>query len=252
MKQEQLSQYFQRIGYTGSKEPTFATLEAIQAAHAYAIPFETFDIALRIPIILELENIFDKLVEKKRGGYCYEVNALLHFALQSLGFKSKLCLARLMDDNQNILPASVHMVVIVEREGQWLVDVGWGSGFVHPFCIDSPTTQHGYRIAQDGDGYIFYREDKKLYRFMLDEHPLSFFEARNQFHQTSPDSPFAKEVTCSLPTPQGGFKMIRGRVFTTKSGEEQTESRIKTDEEYRLLLLNQFQLVLDNFPLVFR
>jgi N-hydroxyarylamine O-acetyltransferase len=239
-------------GSIGGKDPTLASLKALQAAHAYSIPFETFDIALGIPIVLELENIFDKLVAKKRGGYCYEVNALLHFALQSLGFKSKLCLARLMDENQNILPASVHMVVIANLEEQWLVDVGWGSGFVHPFCIDIPTMQHGYRIAQDDDGYIFYREDKKLYRFTLDEYPLSFFEARNQFHQTSPDSPFADEVTCSLPTPQGGFKMIRGRVFTTKSGDEQKECCIETDEEYRSLLLNQFQLVLDNFPLVFR
>lgn len=67
MKQEQLSQYFQRIGYTGSKDPTLASLKALQAAHAYSIPFETFDIALGIPIVLELENIFDKLVAKKEG-----------------------------------------------------------------------------------------------------------------------------------------------------------------------------------------
>lgn len=244
MNNVQLSEYFQRIGYKGSREPTLETLQAVQAAQAYYIPFETFDISTGTPIVLTFEHLFDKLVKQKRGGYCYEVNALLHFALQSLGFKTRLCLARLTGEDGNLLPASVHMVVIVELNDKWLADVGWGRGFVQPFSLDNPAEQHEHRIEQEGDGYNFYRNGKKLHRFTLEGHPLDFFEARNLYHQTSPNSPFAKELACSLPTPQG-FEMIRGSIYTGKNGQEKTERKIETDEEYRRLLQKCFGLQLN-------
>lgn len=244
MNSVQLSEYFQRIGYKGSRELTFETLQAVQAAQAYYIPFETFDISMGRPIVLTFDHLFEKLVKQKRGGYCYEVNALLHFALQSLGFTISLCLARLMGADGNILPASVHMVVIVELEERWLVDVGWGRGFVHPFSLATSAEQHEHRIEPDGDGYNFFSKEKKLHRFNLDKHPLDFFEARNLYHQTSPNSLFAKELACSLPTPQG-FEMIRGSVYTKKIDQEKTERKIETDDDYRLLLRNSFGLQLN-------
>lgn len=244
MDRTQLSEYFRRIGYKGTAEPTLENLQAIQAAQAYSIPFENFDISMGNPIVLRFGNLFDKLVKQKRGGYCYEVNALLNFALQSLGFKSSLCLARLMGDDGNILPESVHMVIIVELEKRWLVDVGWGRGFIHPFCLDTPTEQFAYRIEREGDGFIFYHKEKKLHRFTLDQFPLDFFETRNRHHQTSPQSLFAQEVACALPTPQG-YEMVRGGVYSRKVNQEKTEKNIESDAEYRFLLQKSFGLHLN-------
>lgn len=244
MNHLQLLEYFQRIGYKGSSEPSYENLQAIQAAQAYHIPFETFDISMGKTIVLRFENLFDKLVKQKRGGYCYEVNALLNFALQSIGFKSSLCLARLTGDDGNLLPASVHMVIIVDLNGRWLVDVGWGRGFIQPFSLETAVEQHKYRIVPDGDGFNFYHKEKRLHRFTLDVYPLDFFETRNHYHQTSPNSLFAKEPTCSLPTQQG-FEMINGNVYTKKIDQEKTEKTIVTDDEYRLLLQNSFSLQLN-------
>ncbi len=213
MEQDQLQAYFKRIGYEGTYEPSLKTLKKVQWAQVHTIPFETFDIAMGVSIVLTEEAIFDKLVTRKRGGYCYEVNALIHFALQAMGFKTYLALARLTDKDEKILPESVHMVVIVELEKTWLVDVGWGNGFAEPFVVEGTT---------------FYHKGCKLYEFSLEKKPLEFFEERNRYHQTSYHSVFVDEPTCSLMTTEGCAWI--------------GESRKESDEEYRSLLKNVFGL----------
>lgn len=221
MEQDQLKAYFKRIGYEGRHEPTLETLRKVQWAQVHTIPFETFDISMGVPIVLTQEAIFDKLVTRKRGGYCYEVNALIHFALQAMGFKTYLALARLTDQDEKILPASVHMVVIVELEKTWLVDVGWGNGFAEPFLVE---------------GTNFCHQGRKLYEFSLEKKPLDFFDERNHYHQTAYPSVFVNEPKCSLLTAEG----------CTWIGQSPFES----DAEYRSVLKNVFGLDLKiNRPL---
>src|SRR5256885_12239222 len=78
--------YLQRIGYQGSLVPNEQTLRALQLAHLYAVPFENLDIGLQRPIVLDLDLIFDKVVNQRRGGFCYELNGLFGELLKSLGF----------------------------------------------------------------------------------------------------------------------------------------------------------------------
>ena len=215
MHLDQLQAYFQRIGYDEGWEPTLETLKRVQWAQAHTIPFETFDISMGVPIVLTEEAIFDKLVTRKRGGYCYEVNALIHFALQAMGFKTYLALAKLTDENEKILPESVHMVVIVELEKTWLVDVGWGNGFAEPFVVE---------------GTQFCHKGRKLYEFSLVKKPLEFFEERNRYHQTSYNSVFVNEPKCSLLTTEG-CAWIGG-------------SHVESDVEYRSVLKNVFGIEL--------
>lgn len=231
-----LPEYFHRIGYSGSQEPTYDTLRAIQAAQSYTIPFETFDIAMGRPILLTIDGIFKKLVREKRGGYCYEVNGLLHYVLDKLGFKTRLCLARLADDKGDLLAASVHMVIVVAEK--WLVDVGWGKGFVEPFELDSES------VVKDGEGYSFFQNGKRLHHFTLENHPLAFFETRNSYHQTSPKSLFASQIFCSMPTPEG-FVSMQGGTFVQKIAGEKKEHIVSSDSEYRKLLQSAFGLNLE-------
>lgn len=244
MNSSQLHEYFKRIGYSGGQEPTLENLRECQAAHVYSIPFETFDIAMGRPILLTFENLFHKLVTEKRGGYCYEVNALLYFALEALGFKTRLCVAHLTDASGKVVTESVHMVLIVTLQEEWLVDVGWGDGFVEPFCLDTPNDLQEYRIEKEAAGFAFYHKEKKLYYFTTADRPLDFFENRNLYHQTSPHSPFAQELFCCLPTP-GGFKMIKGTIYIQKEDGKKTEKTIETDSEYRMLLRSKFGLSLE-------
>jgi len=86
--------YCARIGYTGPREPTLATLRAIIAGHTAAIPFENLDVVTKRPIHLDLRSLQDKLVHQRRGGYCYEHNLLLMNVLLALGFCAGCLAAR--------------------------------------------------------------------------------------------------------------------------------------------------------------
>ena len=82
-----LVNYLARIGFGGTVEPNLATLSAIHAAHVDAIPFEGFDPLLRRPVNLDLASVQEKLVDSRRGGYCFEQNVLFKAALEAIGFK---------------------------------------------------------------------------------------------------------------------------------------------------------------------
>src|SRR5579859_3200412 len=82
-----IKSYLRRIHYTGSLEPTYQTLAALQEAHLLAVPFENLDISLGREIILDEAALFHKIVEQRRGGFCYELNGLFASLLRALGFK---------------------------------------------------------------------------------------------------------------------------------------------------------------------
>lgn len=253
MNEESLNNYCKRIGYSGGLVPSLEVLKGIQSAQAYSIPFENFDISLNAPILLEFQNLFDKLVNRRRGGYCYEVNGLLHFALQSIGFNEHLSLARLMDQDGNLLPDSVHMVIVVELEQRWLVDAGWGGGFVYPICLDTPVEQHGCKVEHNNGEYTLFNQVRKeewikLYQFNMEKRPLECFQERNLFHQQSTRSPFAKERICELPTKEG-YELIKGNLYIKKDNLGKSEISLKNDSEYRRILSQIFGLNLEvNLP----
>lgn len=81
-----IKDYFERIGYSGEHSPSLATLEAVFRAHVGAIPFENLDVQLGRPVSLDVSAIQTKLVAARRGGWCFEQNGLLGWALGELGF----------------------------------------------------------------------------------------------------------------------------------------------------------------------
>src|SRR5262249_24611720 len=81
-----LDAYLARVGYTGDRAPSLAVLDALHLAHATHVPFENLGILLGRPVLLDLESLQAKLVRGRRGGYCFEQNALLAAALEALGF----------------------------------------------------------------------------------------------------------------------------------------------------------------------
>jgi arylamine N-acetyltransferase len=82
-----LAAYLRRIEYTGSTDATIDTLHALVAAHNSAIPFENLDPLMGIPVVdLGRAALFEKLVRRRRGGYCYEQNGVMGYVLAELGF----------------------------------------------------------------------------------------------------------------------------------------------------------------------
>src|SRR6185369_9612361 len=120
--------YLARIGYSGPRVPTLPVLHALTAAHTQTIPFENLDVLLGRPIDLQPDAIFDKLVRRRRGGYCFEQNGLFLHALEALGFRVRPLSARVrLDRPRDYTPPRTHMFLRVEIAGEsWLTDVGVG------------------------------------------------------------------------------------------------------------------------------
>ena len=122
-----LDAYCARINYTGSRSTCLDTLKALQYAHVHAVPFENLDIHLGVPISLAPFHLFDKIVKRKRGGYCYEVNSLFAIALRSFGFDVQCLLGRLLFGFSDVRPRSHQLLLVNLLDGKWIADVGFGS-----------------------------------------------------------------------------------------------------------------------------
>ena len=62
-----LQAYLDRMSYQGERAPTAATLRDLHRAHLLAVPFENLDIHLGRPIAFGQEDLFDKIVRRRRG-----------------------------------------------------------------------------------------------------------------------------------------------------------------------------------------
>ncbi|HEX4845653.1 MAG TPA: arylamine N-acetyltransferase, partial [Geothrix sp.] len=121
-----LDAYFERVGFGGEPKASLDTLFALHFAHATRVPFENLDIQMGLPIRLDLPSLQDKLVRRRRGGYCFEQNTLFLAALKVIGFDVIACEARVRLGAPDILPRT-HMLLLVRmEEAFWLSDVGFG------------------------------------------------------------------------------------------------------------------------------
>ena len=151
-----LDAYCARIGYSADLSPRLENFHALHAAHVASVPFENLDVILGRLVDADLVAVQDKVVGRGRGGYCYEMNVLFTAALETVGFDVRRVLARIGDPGEKSAPRT-HLVGIVTIDGvQWLSDVGFGSGLLHPApLIDGHEVEQGgwrYRVIRGGDG----------------------------------------------------------------------------------------------------
>ena len=131
-----VNRYLARMGYTGSIAPTAHTLAALHRAHMLTVPFENLDIPLGTPIVLDNDALFAKIVDHRRGGFCYELNGLFAELLRSLGFQVALLSAGVYNATGQPGPDFDHMALLVALEQRWLADVGFGDSFNTPLRLD--------------------------------------------------------------------------------------------------------------------
>jgi N-hydroxyarylamine O-acetyltransferase len=161
MNASELERYFARIGYTGPRAPRIDVLHALTAAHTQHIPFENLDVLLGQRIDLSEAALFDKLVERRRGGYCFEQNGLFLYVLTALGFEVTPLSARSRYERPPgaIMPRT-HLCLRVQAEGApWITDVGFGNMSLTAalrFEADSaqPTPHEQRRIVREGELYV--------------------------------------------------------------------------------------------------
>ncbi|HXW91946.1 MAG TPA: arylamine N-acetyltransferase [Terriglobales bacterium] len=244
--------YFDRIGHQAPSAPSLDSLRALHRAHMMAVPFENLDIALGRPIVCDEEAIIRKIVDRRRGGFCYELNGAFAALLRALGFKVTLLSARVPRDNDRDGPEFDHLALRVDLDEPWLADVGFGDSFLEPLRLqpglEQPQSRRRFRIAE---AHGFLRVEmaegggswKRQYSFSLVPRQLGDFADMCHYHQVSPESPFTRNRLCSRATGEGRITLAGRRLIVTRQGKKE-ESLLATDNDWQAALEKHFQVVL--------
>ena len=255
--------YLARLGYDGPRAPTAATLRALHRAHLLAVPFENLDVALGEPITLSVPAFHAKIVDRRRGGFCYELNGLFAWLLRELGFTVRLLSGR-VDGPQGPGPEFDHLVLLVGTRGadglagtDWLADVGFGDSFREPLplAVEAGSPQDGWRyhLACDGDNLALWRAPlvgvaagapERKYQFTTVPRELGEFAGMCRFHQGSPQSPFTRKVLCSLALPDGRVTLTDRTLLVTGGGHRH-ERPVEDLDEFGELLADPFGVRLE-------
>jgi N-hydroxyarylamine O-acetyltransferase len=247
-----LDAYCERIRYTGPRSPTLATLRGLHHAHLLAIPFENLDIHLGRPIVLDEDRLFDKIVTRQRGGFCYEQNGLFAAVLRAVGFDVTLLEARVSHGDGTFGIPFDHMTLCVALEERWLADVGFGDSFLEPLRLDDPGEQvqgrEAFRVQHDGDQGLYSRRTpegdwRAEYQFFLQPRQLDDFAAGCYYHQTSPLTSFTQRRVCSVATPEGRITLSGLKLITTRDSQRE-ERPLADEEEFRAALCEHFGITL--------
>jgi N-hydroxyarylamine O-acetyltransferase len=243
--------YLRRIGYRGPRDPTPQTLQALHTAHMLSVPFENLDIPQR-PIILDEDALFDKIVTRRRGGFCYELNGLFAALLRVLGFDVTLLSARVARANGDFGPEFDHLTLLIALEQRWLADVGFGDSFRAPLRLDEPGEQHegarSYRLTHEHERWQMLQRDdgaewEPQYAFTLQPRRHTDFVDMCHYHQTAPESSFTQRRICSRATPDGRVTLSDMKLIVTAQSERQ-ERLLADQTEYAAMLKQHFGIAL--------
>ena len=263
-----INDYLQRINYSGSREPNEETLRSLQVAHLRSVPFENLSIHAGEPIVLNDGALFKKIVEKRRGGFCYEVNGLFAALLRALGFEVTMLAAGVAKDSRSdgktpliisdltendFGPIFDHMTLMVTLTYRWLVDVGFGDSFLEPLLLDARSEQfqddRAFKIVEMGDDLVLLRRNPgeewtAQYRFNLEPHEYVDYEEMCRYHQTSPDSHFTRAPLCSLPTEDGRITLSDIKLITTSDSSHTRNEQALSEKQYEEVLKEKFGIVM--------
>jgi len=254
---EDVAAYLSRIGFAGPTEPTLETLHGVVAAHLRTIAFENLDPLMGIPVFdLSAGALFDKMVRRNRGGYCFEQNSLLRYVLAELGFDAVALTARVVWMNPAALqgppPAQTHelLAVLVPGDQQrYLVDVGFGGQTLTSpirFSVgDVQQTRHEpYRVQEFGDGFVLetlIRDDwQPLYVFTDEARPVIDLQLGSWYVSTYPGSKFVTGLIASTVTDDARWN-LNGRHLAVHHRDGHSE-RTRLDNATAVLdvLMNRF------------
>jgi N-hydroxyarylamine O-acetyltransferase len=228
-------------------------LRALQVAHLMSVPFENLSIHAGESIVLDEDALFTKIVEQRRGGFCYECNGLFAGLLRELGFDVVMLGAGVAHATGGFGPIFDHMALMVTLDERWLVDVGFGDSFLEPLRLDSREDQvqgtRSFRVVDEDDHLVVMLcndgEDwQPQYRFTLQPYTFPDYEEMCRFHQTSPESHFTKNIVCSRATVAGRIT-LSGMKFITTSGpkRDRSEQTLTSQEEYDRVLRDEFGIL---------
>jgi N-hydroxyarylamine O-acetyltransferase len=246
----ELAAYLHRIGFGGGVRPDLATLTAIHRAHQYAIPFENIDVQLRRPVVMDLRASYDKIVRRRRGGWCYEMNGVMGWALEQIGFEVMRIGAGVMRVRAGDAQLGNHLCLLVRLEQPYLVDVGFGGSLAEPLALRaSEREDRPYRVglSEMNDGYWRFAEiahgdgDPFSFDFRIAPAEEALLARKCQFLQTDPASPFIQNLVVQRRTADTHLS-LRGRVLATTHTAHLDKKLLGSAEELVATLREKFDL----------
>ena len=243
-----ISAYLARIAYSGLTTPTAEPLRAIHHAHLLAVPFENLDIALGSTILIDEAAIVRKIVEQRRGGFCYELNGAFAALLRALGFSVTLLSARVSRAGGGEGPEFDHLTLRVDRDEPWLADVGFGESFLEPLRMVPGTEQEDpagkFRLQPLEERMQLEKLNpegiwRRQYSFAQQPRKLEDFAAMCSYHQTSHESHFTQNSICTRPTRDGRITLSGMKLIVTRNGRRD-ETMLASGEERKRVLRELF------------
>ena len=238
-----LETYFKRIGFAGQARADLATLTDLQGLHVSTMPFENLNPLMGLPVDLDPATLQAKLVGQRRGGYCFEQNAVFRDALTAIGFSVTNLAARVrwMAPPDAPMGPRAHMLLQVDLEdGPWLADVGFGGHILGaPIRMVSglEQTAMGATLRLVDDGVLGLRLETKLpdgwqalYVFRLEPVFHADYVQANWSTATHPTSIFVNGLMAERLTPEARYSLFN-RKFTTRWADGRTEQRTLVDAE---------------------
>lgn len=243
-----LQNYLDRIGFEGVPRPNVETLEALQRAHALAVPFENLDVQLARPLTTCVEEAYDKIVGRRRGGWCYEQNGVFGWALQEIGFDVARIAAGVMRAARGDDAIGNHLCLIVDCNGQRLADVGFGGSMIRPLPLAegrSPQAPYALALSIEDDGHWRFTEqalsDPFSFDFRVAPADEKLMSEKCAFLQKSEASPFVQNLVAQRRRSDEHL-MLRGRVLTRLSAKGETKEMIEDSDALLACLRSLFDL----------
>ncbi|HXZ76367.1 MAG TPA: arylamine N-acetyltransferase, partial [Streptosporangiaceae bacterium] len=241
-------------GVTAPAVSDAANLRTLHRAHQLTVPFENLSIHLAEPISLDEDDLLNKIVTRRRGGFCYELNGAFALLLLALGAQVARVAARVYGDGR-LSPPFDHLALVArlaDGSGPWLADVGFGSHSTYPLRYDSRHEQDDpggrFSLADAGDADVdVFKNGEPQYRIETRERLLADFGPTCWWQQTSPDSHFIQSTICSRLTGDGRIS-LSGDTLIRTSGGSRTEEQLPSDEAVLAAYRAHFGIALDRVP----
>jgi N-hydroxyarylamine O-acetyltransferase len=248
-------EYLKRIRIKKTENLSFSFLSNLLEQHLFNVPFENLDISEGKKIVLEEKRLYEKIVVNRRGGYCYELNGLFCWLLRSLGFSVSMASAQVyIPAIDRFTPEFDHMVLLVDLEKYYLVDVGFGDIFRKPIALPNGKSKDisgSYRLQPVGSNQktlILQKKEKSewqtVYSFTTHPRVLSDFEEMNEFNQSSPESHFTQQTICSIATKNGSVSLSDNFLTIIDEGSK-IKIKIISSEDFHHKLWDNFGIQLN-------
>jgi N-hydroxyarylamine O-acetyltransferase len=244
-----LDRYLKRIGLDHRPPATLAGLKTVHRAHLLAIPYENLDVQLGRPVTTAIGPIYEKMVERGRGGWCYEMNGLMGWALKELGFDVTRATGAVVRAMKGEAAVGNHLVLRVALpEGLYLADVGFGDGPRDPIPVAVGAFEsEGFHfgLSRIDDAWWRFANDPRggapSFDFNLAPADEAMLAAKCEFLQTAPVSPFVQNLVVQRHVP-GGLAILRGRVLRMLTPTGTTERVLDGPNDLLATLRDVFAL----------